>query len=136
DRLSKINTQFEGVRAIERADLANALWTEPRAGPVRGATVERRAEHGHVVLPAPTHVLEVGRLEERVDAGEVRQLAPGEGGDSLVDDRVRAGQAELEAAGDLLLPPGGGEFGLTFDGVTGLRAVVVVQVVVRGMVEA
>jgi hypothetical protein len=40
-------------------------------------------------------VLDVGSLEERVDAGEVGQLTPGEGGDALVDDGVDAGQPEL-----------------------------------------
>ena len=86
-----------------------------------------RAEHRDVVLAAAAHVLQVGRLEEGVDAGEVRQLAAGEGRDALVDDGVRAGQAELEAAGDLLLPLGGGQLGLALDGGPRLGAVAVVQ---------
>ena len=44
-----------------------------------------------------THVLDERRLEERVDPGEVRQLAPGERRDSPVGDRVGARQPELSS---------------------------------------
>ena len=117
DRLAQVDAQLEAVRPVERGDLADALRAEPGAGAVGGAAVERGAEHGDVVLAAAAHVLEVGRLEEGVDAGEVRQLAAGERRDAPVDDGVRAGQAELEAAGDLLLPLGGRQLGLALDGV-------------------
>ena len=50
-------------------------------GAVGRAAVERGAEHGDVVLAAAAHVLDVRRLEEGVDAGEVRQLAAAEGRD-------------------------------------------------------
>ena len=43
------------------------------------------------------------RLEERIDAGEMRQLPPREGRDHLVGERVRARQAHVERP--LLLAP-------------------------------
>ena len=33
------------------------------------------AQHGHVILAAPAHILNVRRLEKGVDPGEVRQFA-------------------------------------------------------------
>ena len=112
DRLAQVDAELEAVRPVERGDLADALRPEAGAGAVGRAAVERRAEHGDVVLAAAAHVLDVRRLEEGVDAGEVRQLAAAEGRDALVDDRVGAGQAELQAAGDLLLPLRGRQLGL------------------------
>ena len=101
----------------------------PEAGAraVGGAAVERGAEHRDVVLAAAAHVLHVRRLEEGVDAGEVRQLAAGERRDALVDDGVGARQAELQAAGDLLLPLRGRQLGLRAHGESGFGAVVVVH---------
>ena len=127
DRLAQVDAELEAVRAVERGDLADALRAEPGAGAVGRAAVERRAEHRDVVLAAAADVLDVGRLEEGVDAGEVRQLAAGEGRDAFVDDGVGARQAELQAAGDLLVPLGGRQLGLALDRVAGLGAVVVVQ---------
>src|SRR5262249_41236868 len=106
----------------------DALRPEPGTRPVGRTPVERRAEHGHVVLAAPADVLHVRRLEECVDAGEVGQLAPGEGGDSLVHNGVSARQAELEPAGDLLVPLGGGPPRSALPRVAGLRPVLVVWV--------
>nr|WP_197946047.1 hypothetical protein [Phytohabitans suffuscus] len=128
DRLAQVDAELEGVRAVQRGDLADALRAEAGARAVRGAAVEGRAEHRHVVLAAAAHVLQVGRLEERVDAGEVRQLAAAERGDATVHDGVRAGQAELEAAGDLLVPLGGGQLRLALHGVARFGTVVVVRV--------
>ncbi len=62
--------------------------------------------------------------------GEVRQLAAGERGDAFVHNGVGAGQAKLEAAGDLLVPLRGGQLRLALDGVAGFGPVVVVQSVV------
>ena len=127
DRLAQVDAQLEAVRAVQRGDLADALWAEPGAGAVGGAAVERGAEHGDVVLAAAAHVLQVRRLEERVDPGEVRQLAAGERGDAAVDDGVGARQAQLQAAGDLLLVLRGGQGGLSSHGECSLRPIVVVQ---------
>jgi hypothetical protein len=69
------------------------LRTEAGPGAVGRAAVERSAEYRHVVLAAAADVLDVGRFEEGVDAGEVRQLTTGKGGDPRVDDRVSARQA-------------------------------------------
>jgi hypothetical protein len=72
DRLAQVDAQLEAVRAVERGDLADALGAEPGARPVGGPAVERGAEHGDVVLTAAADVLDVGGLEEGVDAREVR----------------------------------------------------------------
>ena len=122
--VSRRSTPSSSSWPVEGRDLADALRAEPGAGAVGGAAVERGAEHGHVVLPAAPHVLDVRGLEEGVDAGEVRELAAGERRDPPVDDGVRAGQAQLQAAGNLLLPPRGRQPGLRADGEAGLRAVV------------
>jgi hypothetical protein len=51
----------------------------------------------------------------------VGQFPAREGGDALIHYGVRARQSQFESAGDLLLPLGGGEFGLALDRVTRLR---------------
>ena len=126
-RLAQIDAQLEAVRPVERGDLADALRAEAGARAVGGAAVERGAEHGDVVLAAAPDVLQVRRLEEGVDAGEVRQLAAGERRDPPVDDRVGAGQPHLQPAGDLLLPLRGRQAGLGADGERRLGAVVLVH---------
>jgi hypothetical protein len=47
-------------------------------------------------------------FEKSVDAGEMRQLAAGEGGYSPINDRVGPGQPQLEASGDFRFPFSGG----------------------------
>ena len=59
DRLTQVDAQLEAVRPVKRGDLADALRAEAGARAVGGAAVERGAEHGHVVLAAPAHVLDV-----------------------------------------------------------------------------
>ena len=71
---------------------------------IGGAAVERNADHRGVVFADVADVLDVGRLEERVDAGEMRQLAARERRDRLVGQAVGAGQAHVERP-LLLLPP-------------------------------
>jgi hypothetical protein len=66
-----------------------------RAGTVRGAGVERHAHDGRLVLADEVDVLQVRRLEEGLDAGEVRGLASLERrGEFLVLDGVGRRQAE------------------------------------------
>ena len=127
NRFAQVDAELEAVRAVERRDLANSLGAEASAGAIGGATVEGRAEDSNVVLAGAAHVLDVGRLQEGVDAGEVRQLAAAEGGDRAVLDRVGALEAELKAAGDLLVALRRRHQRLGLDGVFGLGAVVVVQ---------
>ena len=100
--LAQVHAQLVVVGRIERRDAAHALRAEAGAGPVGGAGIEGDADHGRVVLAHVPHVLHVGRLQERVDAGEVRQLAPREGRDRLVGEAVRARQTHVERP--LLLP--------------------------------
>ena len=128
DRLTQVDAQLEAVRPVKRGDLADALRAEAGARAVGGAAVERGAEHGDVVLAAPAHVLDVGRLEEGVDAREMRKLAARERRDASIDNGVCPRQAELEPAGNLLLPSGGRQRGLGLNGEAGFGAIVVVQV--------
>jgi hypothetical protein len=57
---------------------------------------ERDADHGGVVFAHVMHVLHIGRLEERVDAGEMRN--------GLVGQPFGAGQAHVERPFPLLAP--------------------------------
>ena len=68
------------------------------------------ADDGDIEIAHLVHILQVGRLHEGVDAGEVRQLTPGEGGDVAVDDA--GGRLKAEALGliNFLLPAGEGKF--------------------------
>jgi hypothetical protein len=49
-----------------------------------------------ILLVVLVDVLDIGRLQEGVDAGEMGQLAARERGDALVDDGVRTGQPKLQ----------------------------------------
>ena len=127
DRLAQVDAELERVRTVERGDLADALGTEARARAVRGAAVVRGAEDRYVVRAALAHILEVGGLEEGVDAREVGQLAAAERRDRPIDDRVGALQAEFAAARDLALVGGLRNQRLGLDGVARLGAVLVVE---------
>jgi hypothetical protein len=61
-------------------------------------------DDGHVVVANLVHILQVGRLHEGVDAGEVGQLAAGERGDVAVHDAF--GRFKTQALGliNFLLP--------------------------------
>ena len=56
---------------------------------------------GDGVLPDLPYVLEVGRLEECVDAGEVRQFAAAEAANRAIVDRRRTSKAQFERTRDL-----------------------------------
>ena len=119
----------KAVRTVKGRDLSHALRPETGARPVGRAGVVGRPEHGHVVVAAAADVFAVGRLQEGVDAGVVRQLTPAEGRDPLVDDGVGARQPELEAPGDLGLPLCRRDAGLGLEGAPRFGAVTVVHVV-------
>src|SRR6266568_1961548 len=104
--LAQVDAELVVVRRIERRDPPHALRSEPRARPVCRAAVEGHADDGGVVFANLSDVLDIRRLEEGVDAGEMRQLAAGEGRDRAVADAVRAGKPVLEAPLELLLPTG------------------------------
>ena len=102
--LAEIDAELEIVGGVEGGDAADALRAEAGAGAVGGAGIERDAEHGGIVLADVAHVLDVGCLEEGVDAGEMRQLAPGEGRDGAVGQALGARQAHVEGPLHLLGP--------------------------------
>ena len=102
--LAQVDAELVVVGRIERGDAPDALRPEPRAGAIGGAEVERNAEHRGVVLADIVDVLDIRRLEERVDAGEVRQLAARKRRNRLVGQAVGAGQAHVERPLPLLLP--------------------------------
>ena len=102
--LAQIDAELVVVGRVERRDAADALRPEAGAGAIGGAGVERDADDGRVVLADIADVLDVGRLEEGVDAGEMRQLAAREGRDRLVGQAVGAGQPHVERPLLLLAP--------------------------------
>jgi hypothetical protein len=59
----------------------------------------------------------------------MRKLAARESGDPAVDDGVGALQTQLESPGDLLFPFRGRQRRFGLDGVSRLRAIIVVQFV-------
>jgi len=107
--LAEVDAELVVVGRVERRDAADALRPEAGAGPVGGAAVERHADHGGIEIADPGHVLDIGRLQEGVDAGIVRELAAREGRDGLVGEAVRTGQPHPQRPGALLVPAGGGE---------------------------
>jgi hypothetical protein len=107
--LAQVDGHLVVVGRVERRDLAHPLRPEPRAGAIGGAPVEGDAQHGGVVILHLRHVLGVGRLEEGVDPCVMRQLAPREGRDRLVLDRVRAGQPHAQRPATFLVPPAFGQ---------------------------
>src|SRR6266536_6057985 len=133
DRLAQIHAQLEAVRSVQRRDSADALRPEPGAGTVGSSSVERRAEHDHVIVAAGAHVLHIRCLEKRVDAGEVWQLAAGESWYPSVYYGVRGGQSELKAARNLMFPCRGWQLSLAPDRIPGLWSVVVMSLGVSGL---
>ena len=82
--LAQVDAELVVVGRVERRDAADALRPEAGAGPVGGAAVEGDADDRRVVFADVADVLDIGRLQEGVDAGEMRQLAAREGRDRLV----------------------------------------------------
>ncbi len=104
-RFAQIHAQLEVVGGVERGNAANSLRTEARAGAIGGPDIERHAQEGDVILAHFSHVLQIVRLQERVDAGPVRQFSALEATDlGLVLNGVDALQAELFAAANFFLP--------------------------------
>src|SRR5262249_48754047 len=92
------------VRRVERRDTADALWAEARAGPGRGAGVERNADHRRVILADVVHGLDIGRLEGGVDAGGVRQVATRKRRNAFVGQAVGAREPHVQRPFLLLAP--------------------------------
>jgi hypothetical protein len=78
-------------------------------------------------VPTVAHVLDVGRLEEGVDPGKMRLLAPGEGRDRPVGQALGPGQAHIEGPFHFPVPALAGElaFGVQRLPALGLELVVV-----------
>ena len=79
--LAQVDAELVIVGRVERRDAADALRPEAGAGPVGGAGIEGNADDRRVVFADVADVLDIGRLQEGVDAGEMRQLAAREGRD-------------------------------------------------------
>ncbi len=102
--LAEIDPHLEVVGAEQVRRPPDALRAEPGARPVRRAGVQRRAEDRHLGVADVVHILDVRALHEGAPlAGEVRDLAAGEGRQGPVGDRVGRLQAVREPALDLLL---------------------------------
>ena len=119
--LAQIDAELVIVRIVERRDTPDALRPEARAGTVGRAGIERNTYHGGVVSADVADVLDVGRLEKRIDAGEVWQLAARESRDGLVGQAVRPGQTHVERPLLLLAPPLPGQPALRFQRFPALR---------------
>ena len=119
--LAQVDAELVVVGRVERRDAADALRPEARAGAVGGAGIERNADDGGVVLADVVDVLDIGRLEERVDAGEMRQLAAREGRDRLVGEAVGARQPHVERPLLLLAPTRLGEAAFRLERLPALR---------------
>src|ERR1700730_9422360 len=70
--LAQIDPDLEIIGRVERRNPPNGLWAEAGAGPKGGAAVERYAEDRRIVLASVANVLDIGRLEEGIDPGEMR----------------------------------------------------------------
>jgi len=110
--LAQVDALFVIVRRVQRRDAPDALGAEPRPGAVGAPPVERHPHNGHVVFPDEAGILDVRRLEEGVDPGEVRKLPPRERRDRLVVDGRRAGQAVDQGLGDLAIEVRAGDIRL------------------------
>jgi len=128
----EIDAHLVIVGRIERRDSSNSLGAEAGAGAVGGAAVEGDADDGGIILADILDVLDIGRLQEGVDAGEVGELAAGKGGDRFVGDAVGAGEAHVERPFYLLGPALAGELPFRFDRAPALA----VQFFIAGMVMA
>ncbi len=102
--LAKVDAHLVIVGRVERGDAADTLRPETRAGAIGGAAVERHADHGRVVIADLGGVLDVGRLQESVDAGIVREFTARECRDRLVGEAVGAGEAHPQRPLPLLRP--------------------------------
>jgi hypothetical protein len=60
--LPQVNGELEAVGPIQRRDLPHPLGAEPGTRPVGRARIQRHPEHGHVILTAAPHILQVRRL--------------------------------------------------------------------------
>ena len=118
---AQIDAELVVVGRVERRDAADALRPEARAGPVGRAGIERNADHRGVVFGDIAHVLDIRRLQERVDAGEMRQLAARESRDRLVGQAVGAGQPHVERPLLFLAPSGLGQFAFGVERLPALR---------------
>ena len=70
--LPEIHAKLKTIGAVQRGDLADALWTESGTGSIGGPAIERRPENRNVVFPALADILDIRRFGEGIDAGEVR----------------------------------------------------------------
>ena len=130
--LAQVDAELEIVGLVEGRDAPDALRPEARARAVGGAAVERDAQDRRIVLGDVADVLDIGRLQEGVDAGEVGQLAAREGRDGAVGQALGTGQAHVERPLLLLAPAVLGQLALGLDRLPAQA----VELVVGGMVMA
>ena len=129
--LAQIDSGLVVVGCVEGRDPPHSLRPESRARPEGGATVERHPHHRCAVLADVADVLDEGRLQEGVDAGEMRLLAPRKRRDRPVLEALGAGQAHVERPLHLAVPAGARQppFGVHRLPALGLELVVVSAVV-------
>ena len=127
--LAQIDAGFVVVGAEQVGRAPNSLRSEPGAGPVGGARIQRNAEDGDLGVVDLVDVLDERTLQERAAfAREVRLLAADEGRDGSVVDGGRGLEAEAQTALDLLAQPAIAEvrLGLLSPGAFGIERLVVV----------
>ena len=113
---AQIDSHFIVVGRVERRNLAQALRPETRPRTIGRAPIEGHAQHGRVILADLLHILRIGRLQEGVDPGVMRQFPAREGRDRLVVQRIRSGQAHAQGPGLFLVPFAFGQFRLVHHG--------------------
>src|SRR5262245_3006011 len=104
--LAQIDPDLEIIWRVERGNPPDGLWAEACTRAKGRAAIERYAEDRRVVLSGIVYVLEIGRLQERVDPGIMRQFAPCESRDAAVFDALRPGQPHPDRPFPLGLPAG------------------------------
>ncbi len=123
----QIHAELEAVGAVQRGDLANPLGAEPGARPIGRPAIERRAENGHIVLPAFSYIFDIWRLDKGVDAGEVRKLSSAERGNPAIFDGIGALQAQFKASGNFFFIFRGRQQRLRLDRILRLWSIFVMQ---------
>ena len=102
--LAQIDAELVIVGRVERRNAPYALRPETGPRAIGGAGIEGNADHGSIVFRDVAHVLDIGRLHEGVDAGEMRQLAARERRNIAIGQAVGAGQPHIQRPLPLLAP--------------------------------
>ena len=94
--LAQVDAKFIVIRGIQRRYPPDSLRPEPGARPIGRPRIKWDANHRRVVPRHVPHILDIRRLQERVDASEMRQFAARKGGDGAIGQALRPRQPHVE----------------------------------------